>query len=74
VSYRVSGVVNFTNAMLDPNEHARDPIHAMPEKQAVCHDFSSRFAHAESIWFDILKDSETCEKHLARFAAGNVTA
>lgn len=65
VRYRVAGVVNFTNAMLEPNEHTRKLIHAMPENQAVCDDFSSRFARPETIWFDILKDTKTCEAHLA---------
>ncbi|MFT4563779.1 MAG: hypothetical protein ACI9BW_003539 [Gammaproteobacteria bacterium] len=74
VRYRVAGVVNFTRAMLDPNEHTRKLIHALPENQAVCDDFSSRFARPETLWFDVLKDSETCEQHIAKFGAAHKVA
>lgn len=65
--YAVAGTVGFNNALLDPAPHTQAFIGAMTRNEALCTDFSSRFAAPHTIWFDILKDAETCNAHLARF-------
>ncbi len=65
--YRVAGTVGFNNAMLDPAPHTQALLGAMARDEALCTDFSSRFAAPHTIWFDILKDADTCNAHLARF-------
>ncbi|MGE0485324.1 MAG: styrene monooxygenase/indole monooxygenase family protein [Gammaproteobacteria bacterium] len=66
VRYIVAGTVGFNNAMLDPAPHTQRFLGAMAGNPALCTDFSSRFAAPHTIWFDILKDAETCDAYLAR--------
>ena len=67
VRYLVAGTVGFNNAMLDPAPHTQAFLGAMAANPALCSDFSSRFAAPHTIWFDILKDSETYNAYLAQF-------
>ncbi|MEM7466929.1 MAG: styrene monooxygenase/indole monooxygenase family protein [Pseudomonadota bacterium] len=67
IHYRVEGVVGFNNELLDPAEHTRRLLHAMPHNRALCDDFSARFARPESIWHKIFKDAEICGAHLSKF-------
>ena len=63
----VTGTVGFNDAMLEPAAHTQQLLGKMIENEAICSDFSSRFAAPETIWFDILKDAATCESYLANF-------
>ena len=63
----VAGTVGFNNAMLEPEAHTQQLLGKMIENEAICTDFSSRFAAPETIWFDILQDAETCERYLGGF-------
>ena len=67
--YRVAGVVNFNNALLEPNEWQRKLLHSFPHNQALVDDFSARFAQPETVWWDILKDEQTCQQYMAGFEA-----
>ena len=69
IAYRTAGVVNFNNALLDPNTYQRALIHRFPHDRALCDDFSARFSRPESLWFDILKDEQTCADYIAQFDA-----
>ncbi|MGR8921492.1 MAG: styrene monooxygenase/indole monooxygenase family protein [Gammaproteobacteria bacterium] len=64
--YIVAGTVGFNNALLDPAPHTQAFLGMMAGSPALCTDFSSRFAAPHTIWFDILKDAETCDAYLTR--------
>lgn len=63
----VEGTIGFNNAMLEPKAHTQQLLGKMIENEAICTDFSSRFAAPETIWFDILRDAETCAAYLNGF-------
>lgn len=65
--YMVAGTVGFNNAILDPAPHTQRLLGAMTENQAMCDDFSTRFAAPHTLWFDVLKDEQTCDAYMARF-------
>lgn len=67
VAFRVAGTVNFNNAILEPAPYLPDLMYAMANNRPMCDDFTERFARPETIWFDILKDAETCERYMAGF-------
>ncbi len=67
VSYRVAGTVNFNNAVLDPEPFLPGLFAAMSNNQALCDDFTTRFAEPESLWWEVLKDEQTCEHYMSRF-------
>lgn len=69
VRYMVAGTVGFNNAMLELAPHTQRFLGAMFEDKTLCDDFSSRFAAPHTIWFDMLKDAETCDNYLAAHAA-----
>ena len=69
ISHRTIGTVNFNNALLDPAPHTVELLFAMAENQAMCDDFSSRFYRPETMWFEIMKDAETCAGYMNRFTA-----
>ena len=66
--YKVAGTVGFNNAMLEPAPHTQQLLGMMVENKEICTDFSTRFAEPDSIWFDILKDANTCRSYLQGFA------
>jgi len=70
VAYRVAGTVNFNNAILDPEPYLPALLGAMSHNRAMCDDFTARFAQPDTIWFEILKDAETCDAYMASFADG----
>ncbi len=65
--YVVAGTVGFNNAMLEPAPHTQALLGVMARNEAVCTDFSSRFAAPHTIWFDILRDADTCSAYVAGF-------
>lgn len=65
--YEVAGTVGFNNAILRPEPHTQRLIGAMAKNKAICDDFSTRFARPHTIWFDALKDAETCDAYVAGF-------
>lgn len=65
--YKVAGTVGFNNAILAPEAHTQRLIGAMSESQTMCDDFSRRFSEPHTLWFDILKDAQTCDQYMAQF-------
>ncbi len=68
VAYRTAGTVNFNNAMLDPEPFLPDLLHAMSENADMADDFTRRFACPETLWWEVLKDEQTCQSYRARFS------
>jgi 2-polyprenyl-6-methoxyphenol hydroxylase-like FAD-dependent oxidoreductase len=65
--YKVAGTVCFNNEILNPAPHTQQLLGAITENQAMCDDFSTRFAAPHTLWFDVLKDAQTCAAYMARF-------
>ena len=69
VAYRTAGTVNFNNAMLDPEPYLPELMHAMAENADMADDFTRRFACPETLWWEVLKDRQTCDAYMARFSS-----
>ena len=65
--YKVAGTVGFNNAILAPAPHTQRLIGAMSQNKAICDDFSRRFAQPHTLWFDVLKDEQTCDTYMRQF-------
>jgi hypothetical protein len=68
VAYRTAGTVNFNNAMLDPEPYLPELMHAMSDNADMADDFTRRFACPETLWWEVLKDRQTCDDYMARFS------
>ena len=69
VAYRTAGTVNFNNAMLDPEPYLPELMHAMAKNPDMANDFTRRFACPETLWWEVLKDQQTCDAYMARFSS-----
>ncbi len=67
VAYRVAGTVNLNNAILDPEPHLPQLLGAMSQNPTMADDFTARFARPETLWWEVLKDADTCATYMARF-------